>query len=308
LEHDIATDEERRRSEFHQTLLRRHDLPWWAGIGFTVDGRQWHLSILRSSAQGAFTPADGRDLAEAAPTLGRVVSLAAKLTLAQGRSAVGALAQVGRAALILDCFGQCVAMNALAEAMMINDLRLTNNRLHALDRQSDRRLQSLIDRTIAPRSPGSPIPSPVSIARREGRRPYIVEALPATGPMRDIFRRTVALLVITDLDARLVTPHELIRDAFGLTQTEVRLATTLGSGEDLRTAAEIHVMAYETARRHLKAIFSKAAVNRQSELVTLLTRLSLGTTSAAYQKAAGKDSTRQNPLLPRRPELRAPHL
>jgi DNA-binding CsgD family transcriptional regulator len=120
----------------------------------------------------------------------------------------------------------------------------------------------------------------VFLARQEGHRPYIIEALPATGPMRDIFQRIAALLVVTDLDARLQTPNELIREAFGLTPAELRLATTLGSGEDLRTAAEIHGMAYETARRHLKAIFSKAAVNRQSELVTLLARFALGTTSS----------------------------
>jgi DNA-binding CsgD family transcriptional regulator len=281
VEHDIATDEERRRSEFHQTLLRRHDLPWWAALVFTVDGRRWCLSILRNSAQGAFTPADARELAEAAPTLGRVASLAAKLTLVQGQSAIEALAQVGRAALILDYFGHCVAMNALAEAMVSGDLRLTKGRLRALDRQSDRHLQSLIDRAVAPCSSGLPIPSSVFVARREGRRPYIVEALPATGSMRDIFRRIAALVIITDLDARLQTPNVLIRETFGLTPAEVRLAITLGSGEDLRTAAEIQGVAYETARRHLKSIFSKAAVNHQSELVALLTRLSLATTSTS---------------------------
>jgi hypothetical protein len=116
-----------RRGILHQTLLRRHDLPWWAAIVFMVDGCSWCLSILRSSAQGAFTPADAQDLAEAAPTLGRVVSLAAKLTLAEGLSAIGALAQVGHAALILDCFGRCVAVNALAEAVMTGDLSPQNN-------------------------------------------------------------------------------------------------------------------------------------------------------------------------------------
>jgi DNA-binding CsgD family transcriptional regulator len=170
-------------------------------------------------------------------------------------------------------------MNALAEAMLGGDLRLTYNRLHALDRQSDQRLQGLINCALASRKAGSHLLSPVFVARREGHRPYIVEAMLVTGPKRDLSRHLTRILVITDLDGRLRMPVELIREAFGLTSAEARLATTLGSGEDLRTAAEIHGMAYETARRHLKAIFSKAAVNRQSELVTLLIRLSLGTSS-----------------------------
>jgi DNA-binding CsgD family transcriptional regulator len=162
--------------------------------------------------------------------------------------------------------------------MLGGDLTLTNNRLHALDRQSDQRLQSLIDRALASRKADSNLLSPVFVARREGHRPYIVEALLVTDPVRGVSQH-LATLLIADLDGRFQIPVELIREAFGLTTAEARLATTLGSGEDLRTAAEIHGMAYETARRHLKAIFSKAGVNRQSELVTLLIRLSLGTTS-----------------------------
>jgi DNA-binding CsgD family transcriptional regulator len=61
-----------------------------------------------------------------------------------------------------------------------------------------------------------------------------------------------------------------------ITPAEARLAATLGAGEDLRKAAEIHSMAYETARQHLKAIFSKAEVRRQSKLAALLAKLSSG--------------------------------
>jgi hypothetical protein len=263
LEHDIASDEERRRSPYYQELLKRHDLPWWAAIAFKVDGRNWCMPILRSTTQGAFTSFDATGLAQAVPHLRRVVSLAGKLTLAHARSAAEALEQVGCAALVLDYWGRSVLLNALARSMIDLDLSLTNGRLHASDRGSDQRLQHLIDRAVAPRTPGAPPPAPAFVARREGR-PYMVEAMPATGPMRDVFSRVAALVVITDLGARARPADGPIREAFGLTATEAKLATSLGSGEDLRTAAEIHGMAYETARRHLKAIFSKAEVNSQS--------------------------------------------
>ncbi len=101
----------------------------------------------------------------------------------------------------------------------------------------------------------------------------MVEALPATGPMRDVFQRIAALLVVTDLNARPPPPDGLIREAFGLTPAEARLSATLGAGEDLHRAADIHSIAYATARQHLKAIFSKTDVRRQSELVALLAQL-----------------------------------
>lgn len=275
LEHDITSDEERRRSPFYQTLLKRHDLPWWAAIAFPVDGRLWCMSIMRADSQGAFTLEDARALAGASAGLQRVVSLAHKLTLSHARSAVEALEQVGCAALVLDRRGRCVVMNALAQPLMGGDLRLTDNRAHAVDRESDRRLQRLIDCAVAAQAPGCSVPSPIFVRRREGR-PYMIEALPATGPMRDVFQRIAALLVVTDLNTRPPPPDGLIREAFGLTPAEARLAATLGEGEDLRRAAELHSIAYETARQHLKAIFAKAEVRRQSELVALLARLSPG--------------------------------
>jgi hypothetical protein len=232
-------------------------LPWWAAIAFAFDGRRWCVSILRNGAQGPFTPDDARDLASAAAGLGRVVSLAGKLTLSHARSAVEAPERIGRAALVLDRRGRCIIMNGLAQSLTGSDLRLTDNRLHALDRDSDHRLQRLIDCAVAAGT-GAFAPSLVFVKRREGR-PYMVEALPATGPMRDVFQRIAALLVVTDLNARPPPPDGLIRDAFGLTPAEARLAATLGAGEDLHRAAEIHSMAYETARQHLKAIFSKTS-------------------------------------------------
>lgn len=162
LEHDIATDEERRHSPFYQTLLRRHDLPWWAAIAFAVDGRRWCVSILRSAAQGAFTPDEAQGLADAAPTLRSIVSLGGKLTLSHARSAVEALEQVGCAALVLDRRGRCVLMNALAQSAVGGDLRLTDKRLHAIDRDSDQRLQRLIDCGVAARTADSPAPAPCS--------------------------------------------------------------------------------------------------------------------------------------------------
>jgi len=136
----------------------------------------------------------------------------------------------------------------------------------------DQRLQDLISRAVMSQPAGSLGPDPVFVGRRAGR-PYMVEAFPANGPMRDVFRRVAALIVITDLGARAAPPDRLLREAFGLTPAEARLAARLGSGEDLRAAAERLGVAYETARAQLKAIFGKAQVSRQSEFVALLARI-----------------------------------
>ena len=237
LEHDIASDEERRQSPFYQEFLSRHDLPWWSAIVFEVEGRKWCASILRSAAQGPFTPADARSLANVAPHLGRAASLAGKLALAYGRGAVEALERIGRAALVLDSAGLVIAANTVAEQSAAADLKLVHSRLRATDPASDRRLQTLITQAVAPRATSAAPPQPIFVARRECR-PYMIEAFPPVGPMRDVFSRIAALVVVTDLNARARPTDALIREAFGLTAAEGRLASILARGEDLRKAAD----------------------------------------------------------------------
>ena len=274
VDHQICSDEERRLSPFYQTLLRRHDLPWWAGILFKVDDRWWALSILRNGKQGPFEAGDLPVLADVAPHLERVVSLAARLALAHGRTAVDALERIGRAAYVVDRAARIVAANALAEAIASDGLTIVRGFLHATDRASDDRLQRTLARATV-RQPGAPPPDPVFVARREGR-PLMVEALPATGAMADVFQRIAALVVVTDLDVRAKPADKVIRDAFGLTRAEASLASSLASGDELRAAGNSFGMSYETARAHLRAIFAKTHVSRQAELVALLVRLGRG--------------------------------
>ena len=270
LEHDISSDEERRRSPFYQEFLRRHDLLWWAGIVFRVEGRPWSMAIHRSPAQGPFTSADARLFAEAAPHIGRVFNLAGRLALAHAAGAADALERVGRAALVIDATGRVVASNLLVEDIASEGaLTVAKGRLHASDLQSDRRLQELVARAIAPRVSAGSLSAPVFVSRRAGR-PYMVEVFPATGPLCDVFRRIAALVVITDLDLRQRPRTDLIREAFGLTSAEARLASTLASGEDVRTVADRTGVSYETARTQLRAVFAKTGVSRQAELAALM--------------------------------------
>ena len=65
-------------------------------------------------------------------------------------------------------------------------------------------------------------------------------------------------------------PIELLRSHFGLTPAEARLALHLVAGETLRSAEVKLNISYETARTHLKNIFSKTGTSRQAELVVAI--------------------------------------
>ena len=94
----------------------------------------------------------------------------------------------------------------------------------------------------------------------------MVEAFPATRPMRDVFRSIAALIVITDLNARPHPKDSLVREALGLTGAEARLASKLAAGEELRRASDALGISYNTARSYLRSIFDKAQVSCERNL------------------------------------------
>lgn len=65
-----------------------------------------------------------------------------------------------------------------------------------------------------------------------------------------------------------------IRESFGLTAAEVRLAKKLRDGRALKEAAEELDVSVNTVRNQLRSIFDKMGLKRQSELIRALTELS----------------------------------
>ena len=65
-----------------------------------------------------------------------------------------------------------------------------------------------------------------------------------------------------------------VRQSFGLTGAELRLAARLAEGLTLKEAAQDLDVSVNTLRNQLRAVFEKMGLNRQSELVRALTQLS----------------------------------
>lgn len=65
-----------------------------------------------------------------------------------------------------------------------------------------------------------------------------------------------------------------LQELYGLTPAELRLCESLGQGLSLKEAAEQSGTGHETNRTHLKNIFSKMGINRQTELVRTVTQIS----------------------------------
>jgi DNA-binding CsgD family transcriptional regulator len=251
----------------------RHDLPWWAAVGFVVNGHTWALSLLRNSRQNPFDRREQKRLAQLAPHFRRVIGFSEKIALAGAQTSLKTLEHLGAPAMFLDQRGAVKLLNPAAEALLGPDLRLYQGRLEAAHPQSERNLRSLIGSVVQKGvSRATHVAGPVLVYRSE-KRPLLIQAMPVSGLVADVFQTMSALLLFTDLDARPVPPERALREAFALTQAEARLASRLGGGEGIDDAINALGIGKETARTQLKAIFAKTGVSRQAELVALLAPL-----------------------------------
>jgi DNA-binding CsgD family transcriptional regulator len=108
----------------------------------------------------------------------------------------------------------------------------------------------------------------------EGRRlPLSLIVAPLPRPAMAVVDRGATVLVCaTDLEAGVNLPEDRLRDLFGLTSGEARVALALLEGAAPREAAGALGVSFFTVRTHLARIFHKTDTNRQAELVRLMMR------------------------------------
>lgn len=272
VEHDIASDEDRKTMPVYQDFYRRFDVPWFAAAVFEADDVVWSATFLRSGSQGPFGQADEAKLLDLRFHLQHAVSLAVRTSFLLGAGFIELLDRFEAGAVVLDRCGQVTHANRMARAAFGAELDVVGGRLAARDPGVHCDLQRLVDGAIA--SPFSLAAArPVTIPRLEGR-PLVVEAMPlAQGVVEDPFCMLRSIVLITDLDCAPALPTARLRHVFGFTNAETRLAVHIGSGVDIDEAAMILGITRHTARSQLKSIFSKTETHRQAELVALLMRL-----------------------------------
>ncbi|PXA93106.1 hypothetical protein DMC47_22690 [Nostoc sp. 3335mG] len=110
-----------------------------------------------------------------------------------------------------------------------------------------------------------------------GRTPLILIARPIPWAMR-LSQATSGAAVVTLIDPadRPAPTSQLWREAFDLTTAEAALAELLMAGHSVESAAAARNCRPTTLRVHLRHIFAKTGVSRQSDLVGLLARMGRG--------------------------------
>ena len=123
------------------------------------------------------------------------------------------------------------------------------------------------------------------ISRSNGGPPYAAFVAPLNCGDEELLAAQAKVLVIVHdtADHRAADPHMLMQ-VYGLTDAEARLASALSAGHSIESAAALVQVQPATVRSQLKSIFRKVGVNRQQDLVRLLTNLSATVTVSETTK------------------------
>ncbi len=181
--------------------------------------------------------------------------------------------------LIVNAFGNVVHANPVASLLSGRGLSIHKGRPVAATLDGQKSLDALIRKTIWTATE-APEQAPVALHRGSGRKPLLVQAIPLTPservPAGGLLRANAGalLLVVDPENSGPRTEQETFR-LLGLTATEARIASVLGRGAGPEAAADALDISVGTVRNHMKRIFSKLDISRQSQLVDLAGRLAV---------------------------------
>jgi DNA-binding CsgD family transcriptional regulator len=207
------------------------------------------------------------------PHLSRAVQVRRRLDGAAGvaRDALAALDRIHQAVLLVDAGATVMHANPTAEAALesADGLRAARSVLGCDHADDTARLRRLVGEASA-----APVPGPggtLAVRRRSGRRPLSVLVAPLrggrpapTGPP------ATAIVLVADPEAVAPAPGAPLRELYGLTAAEARVAAALLDHDRLDDVAGGLGVSLATVRTLLQRAFDKTGTRRQADLVRLM--------------------------------------
>jgi DNA-binding CsgD family transcriptional regulator len=178
-------------------------------------------------------------------------------------------------AILLDRRGRIVSMNARAASIRDRVFHVQSGQLTPRDTEMAGAFGRMMQGVSTADHAHEIGPDAAIRLRCPDGSSFLARAAPLVGPAIDIFMRARILLLLTPLQGAGFDSADRLRNVFGLTRAEARLAGCLAAGDDLASAAVRLGVSQGTLRGALKAIFRKTGAKRQAELVGLLTRIDI---------------------------------
>lgn len=171
--------------------------------------------------------------------------------------------------IVIDAEKEIVALNDAARCLLGDGLTITRHRLRTSLPATQGALDALLD---GARRDGEI--RNMALPRPSGERPLILRAQPLfrDKTVKGAGQSLVLLFAFLAEPRAAEASNESLR-ALGLTRAEAEVAVLLGAGFSPREVSDRLDVKIATVRAHLKRIFQKLGLCRQTELVQMVTRL-----------------------------------
>lgn len=263
-------------SEFFKQYIEPNQIRYILGTDVKADDdAEFRLRLTRPDGGGNFSSAEKAFIQALIPHFRRAVTLHCRLGLMETEMKLYATAMdsmlVGTA--VLDETGAVIRTNRIAQAILAekDGIILNRTKLVAEYRNEDREFQRLVKLVLDMQAGKPGIAEAMSLTRPSGRTKLgiLIRPIPL-GEWSEGPHRPAVAIFIRDPERRTQPSSELVRQLFDLTPAEAKLALLLADGLTLDEAAEELAIRKNTIRAHLRSIFSKTGVKRQTALVRLL--------------------------------------
>lgn len=173
--------------------------------------------------------------------------------------------------LLFDEFGRLAHANRSAETLLAGRHSMWLEHGHLVTREPEVTRNFALELTKALRASqgeSSELNGVVSLSRR-GQMPLVL----MLAPMRfkgEARTQGAALLFVFDPEVTPEITADTVRQLFGLTKSEAKLAAALCAGSTMDDVATHRGISINTAKSQLKSIFIKTGTSRQADLIALL--------------------------------------
>ena len=271
---DLVAEDAEERSEFFSHWLVaqafRHQV-------FAIVDRQGsdvhYLYAARSASAGPFDDAEVALLRRLLPYLHRGLRAGQVLRRTQNlrQVAMDALDVMPIGVLLISAAGAVLGANRVGRDVLAAREVLWSGRGGLEINRNGRRMlfrDLLADLDPQRRGNRSEHPQGFSVARANGQRALSVLIWPVAGvDAPAAWDDPAAVVFLGDPDRAADIDEDRLRQLYGLTRAEARVAAELARGHRLDEIAEELDVAYETTRKHLKKVLAKVETDRQADLV-----------------------------------------
>jgi DNA-binding CsgD family transcriptional regulator/PAS domain-containing protein len=273
-----------RKTEMYGDYLTKHDFTLYCSVA-TI--RQAETSEFISIYRGLQSKHPNKDTVATIrmllPHIRAALKLRSQLCLMDSstKNYSDALDSLNVGVVLLNERGECLFVSRKAENICSakGSVFIRQSQMGAHARTDHEAIRGLIHRAIAMGVERFARPcGTISVGGSPGRLLNIsATALSSLTPSMQmpVGSKAVAAVFIRAPEDDAVSLRQILTNCYALTTAELRLAIQLFEGWTLVDAAARNSVSLETVRAQLKAVFNKTDTRRQSELILLLSRLTL---------------------------------